>query len=119
MGLFSGVLLLPLAPVRGVEWVADRLLEAAERELCDPATLRARLAELNRAYEAGEISEEEFEREEDRLLDQLEQGASRVAPTLVTRTRVRTLADEQTEGSGADSPDTATDRDESSSRGQS
>lgn len=76
MGLFSGVLLLPLAPVRGVEWVAGRLLDVAEQELCDPATVRAQLGELNRAYEEGELTEEEFEREEERLLDLLEQGTS-------------------------------------------
>ncbi|MGP3972817.1 gas vesicle protein GvpG [Streptomyces sp. 8N114] len=118
MGLFSGVLLLPLAPVRGVEWVADRLLEAAEQEVCDPATLRARLGELNRAYEAGELTEEEFEQEEERLLDQLEQRGPVVAPNVVTtRTRVRTVIED--EESGANSPDDRTDRDRSSSRDQS
>lgn len=81
MGLLSGVLLLPLLPVRGVEWVADRLLDAAERELYDPGTLRVQLVELNRAYEAGELGEEEFEREEERLLDLLEQpGAALPVP---------------------------------------
>ncbi|MBO8194047.1 gas vesicle protein GvpG [Streptomyces oryzae] len=94
MGLISGVLLLlPLAPVRGVEWVADRLLEAAEREQCDPATIRARLGELNRAYEAGELTEEEFEEQEERLLDQLEQRVPRGSPAAVTRTRTRTRTD--------------------------
>ncbi|MET9858463.1 gas vesicle protein GvpG [Streptomyces smyrnaeus] len=119
MGLFSGVLLLPLAPVRGVEWVAGRLLEAAERELCDPATLRARLGELNRAYEEGELSEEEFEQEEERLLDQLEQGAPLVGPTAMTRTRVRTLTDEEARDPGAVPRDSATDQDRPSSRDQS
>lgn len=72
MGLFTEVLLLPLAPVRSVIWVADRLQEAAENELRDPAMLRARLALLNDAYEQGEIEEAEFEREEEHLLDLLE-----------------------------------------------
>lgn len=72
MGRLSGVLL-PLATVRGVERVADRPVDATERELYDPDTLRARLGVLNRAYEAGELGEEEFEREEERLLDLLEQ----------------------------------------------
>jgi hypothetical protein len=93
MGLISGVLLLPLAPVRGVEWIADRVLEAAEREMCDPALLRVRLRELNRAYEAGELSEEEFEREEEHLLDHLEKQAPLVGPTAVTRTRTHVHAD--------------------------
>lgn len=74
MGLLTEVLLLPLAPVRGVTWMADRLAEAAEREMNDPAVLRARLAALNEALEAGDIDLEEFEREEERLLDRLEHG---------------------------------------------
>ncbi|WP_051941286.1 gas vesicle protein GvpG [Phaeacidiphilus oryzae] len=72
MGLLSGVLLLPLAPVRGVAWVAERLGDAADRELRDPAVVRARLRALNDALEAGEIGTERFEREEERLLDLLE-----------------------------------------------
>jgi hypothetical protein len=72
MGLLSGVLLLPLAPVRGVAWVAERLGDAADRELRDPAVVRARLRALNDALEEGEIGTERFEREEERLLDLLE-----------------------------------------------
>ena len=72
MGLFTEVLLLPLAPVRSVIWVAGRLQDAAENELRDPAVLRARLTLLNEAYEQGQIGEDEFEREEERLLDLLE-----------------------------------------------
>ena len=37
MGLLTGLLTLPLAPVRGTVWIAERLLEEAERELSDPA----------------------------------------------------------------------------------
>jgi len=72
MGLLSGVLLLPLAPVRGVTWIAERVADAAEQELHDPAVVRARLSALNEAHEAGEIDDERFEREEERLLDLLE-----------------------------------------------
>ncbi|MEV0774119.1 gas vesicle protein GvpG [Streptomyces sp. NPDC050428] len=72
MGLLSGVLLLPLAPVRGVVWISDRLIDAAEAELYDPAVIRVRLSELNRALEDGEIDLVRFEREEEQLLDILE-----------------------------------------------
>ncbi|SEG95634.1 Gas vesicle protein G [Actinacidiphila yanglinensis] len=72
MGLFSGLLLLPLAPVRGVEWLSSVVLDAAERELYDPAVLRAQLVALNRAYDDGEVDDDTFEREEERLLDLLE-----------------------------------------------
>ncbi|WP_328540279.1 gas vesicle protein GvpG [Streptomyces sp. NBC_00344] len=78
MGLLSAVVLLPLAPVRGVVWVADRLTEAADRELHDPAVIRAQLGALNRAFDDGDISEEQFEREEERLLDLLERRDRRV-----------------------------------------
>ncbi|GAA3772095.1 gas vesicle protein GvpG [Streptomyces phyllanthi] len=72
MGLLSALLTAPLAPVRGVVWVADQLAEAADREVNDPAAVRARLAALNQALEDGDIDLAAFEREEDRLLDRLE-----------------------------------------------
>ncbi|MFD4696511.1 gas vesicle protein GvpG [Streptomyces niveus] len=72
MGLLSGVLLLPLAPVRGVVWISDRLIDAAEAELYDPAVIRVQLAELNRSLDDGEIDLARFEREEERLLDILD-----------------------------------------------
>ncbi|MEU9014596.1 gas vesicle protein GvpG [Streptomyces sp. NPDC048479] len=74
MGLITGLLTLPLAPVRGVIWVAEKVNEAAERELHDPAVLRAQLVALNQELEDGDISQEEFEREEERLLDRLHEA---------------------------------------------
>ncbi|GLW49556.1 hypothetical protein Stsp02_52170 [Streptomyces sp. NBRC 14336] len=72
MGLITEVLLLPLAPVRGTGWVIGQVLREAERIYYDPATVRAELAQLEEQLEAGEISEEEFDRREDELLDRLE-----------------------------------------------
>lgn len=80
MGLFTGLLLLPLAPVRGVIWVAEKVNDAADRELHDPGVIRAQLAELNREFEDGNVSLEEFEREEAELLDRLYAGRARPAP---------------------------------------
>ncbi|MGW0289012.1 gas vesicle protein GvpG [Streptomyces tuirus] len=68
MGLVTGLLLLPLAPVRGTLWVADHLLREAERQASDPRAVQARLAALNRALEEGAIDESTFEEEEERLL---------------------------------------------------
>ena len=79
MGLFTAIGTLPLAPVRGVVWIADRIGQAADQELRDPAVLRARLAALNEDFENGTIDEERFEREEEALLDLLEE--STVAPS--------------------------------------
>ncbi|AJP04660.1 gas vesicle protein [Streptomyces cyaneogriseus subsp. noncyanogenus] len=72
MGLISEVLLLPFAPVRGSAWAVRQVLQEAERIYYDPATVRAELAKLEELLEAGEISEEEFDRREDELLDRLE-----------------------------------------------
>jgi hypothetical protein len=77
MGLFSTLLTLPLAPLRGVAWVSDLVLETAEKELYDPPAVWARLAALNRAYDDGGVTVEEFEREEERLLDLLEESSRR------------------------------------------
>ncbi|CAL9374726.1 hypothetical protein SUDANB1_00937 [Streptomyces sp. enrichment culture] len=67
----TGLLLLPLAPVRGTLWVADHLLQEAERQARDPRAVQARLAALNRALEEGAIDEAAFEEEEERLLARL------------------------------------------------
>ncbi|KUL59324.1 gas vesicle protein [Streptomyces violaceusniger] len=77
MGVLSQVALFPLAPVRGVVWIAERVQDVAEEELCHPSVLRARLAALNEALESGAIGPEEFDREEDRLLDLLERSGGR------------------------------------------
>ncbi|WP_369266062.1 gas vesicle protein GvpG [Streptomyces harbinensis] len=73
MGLFSEILLLPLAPVRFTGWVAGRITDAAEEELYDPAPLMTRLRELHLALEEGELTPEEFEEREERLLLAIQQ----------------------------------------------
>lgn len=75
MGLLTGLLTLPLAPVRGTIWVAERLLEEAERELNDPAALERQLLEAEAAVERGELSQEEFDVIEDELLRRMIGGS--------------------------------------------
>jgi hypothetical protein len=72
MGLLTGILLLPLAPIRGTIWLAERLAETAERELDEEATARRLLVEAEIAFESGELSEQEYELVEDELLERLE-----------------------------------------------
>jgi len=72
MGLFTGLLLLPLAPLRGTIWVADQLAAYAERELNDEATIRRLLVEAEIALENGELTEADYEQVEDELLERLE-----------------------------------------------
>jgi gas vesicle protein GvpG len=72
MGLFTGLLLLPLAPLRGTIWLAERLAEIAEREAADETAIRRLLVEAEAALESGELTEAEFERVEDELLERLD-----------------------------------------------
>jgi Gas vesicle protein G len=71
MGLLTGLLTLPLAPVRGTVWLAERILDEAERELSDPAAIELRLAEAEAAHERGELSDEELGRIEEELIARL------------------------------------------------
>lgn len=72
MGLFTQLLTLPLAPVRGAVWVLDQVVLTAEREYYDPEPIRQQLAEMEQELLDGHITEEEFDRREDDLLDELE-----------------------------------------------
>jgi hypothetical protein len=71
VGLLTGLLTLPLAPVRGTVWIAERLMEEAERELGDENAVRRRLTELEIRHELGEISDDELAESQDALLAQL------------------------------------------------
>jgi hypothetical protein len=71
MGLITGLLTLPLAPVRGTVWLAERIQEQAEEELYDESAIRAGLLELEAAREAGDVDEEELAAAEDALIERL------------------------------------------------
>jgi type II secretory pathway predicted ATPase ExeA len=71
MGLFTGLLLLPLAPVRGTVWIAEQLAEEAARQMDEGRTIRRQLAEVELRYERGELTVEELEEIEDELLERL------------------------------------------------
>ena len=73
MGFLTGIILLPLAPLRGTIWLAERLAEVAERELDSDTTLRRLLVEAEMAFDSGELTLEEYEQVEDELLERLEQ----------------------------------------------
>ena len=71
MGLLTGLVTLPLAPVRGTVWIAERLLEEAERQLNDPAVIEQQLLDAEARHGRGEITDEELEQIEDELLRRL------------------------------------------------
>jgi hypothetical protein len=78
MGLFTGLLLLPLAPVRATLWIAEQLAEHAARELDDETMVRRLMAEAEQALERGELTVDEFEQVEDELLERLERARMEV-----------------------------------------
>ncbi|MFC4911650.1 gas vesicle protein GvpG [Actinomadura gamaensis] len=71
MGLFTGLVTLPLAPVRGVVWLAEVLQEQAEAQLYDPGRIAAEMQEIADAVAAGEMSEEEAAEAEEELVARL------------------------------------------------
>jgi hypothetical protein len=77
MGLITGVLTLPLAPVRGLVWVAERLGEEAEHELYDEHRIQAELLQLELDSEAGLIDAAAREQRENELLERLAMAAAR------------------------------------------
>ena len=71
MGLITGLLTLPLAPVRGVVAVAEQIQQQAEQEFYDPVRIREQLSEVQRRREEGELSDEEATAREDELVERL------------------------------------------------
>jgi hypothetical protein len=71
VGLLTGLLTLPLAPVRGVAWIAEQVSEQAARELYDEDAILRELARAEQEHARGEIDEEELELRQDVLLERL------------------------------------------------
>jgi chorismate mutase len=77
VGLLTGLLGLPLAPVRGVVWLAEQIRDQAEEQYYDPARIRAQLEQVDEARRSGELTEEEAGELEDELLHRLMDGRRR------------------------------------------
>jgi hypothetical protein len=73
VGLLVEILALPVAPLRGVGWVLDKVVRAAEEEYYDPGPVQEGLTALERARSAGELDEEEFRQREQPLLRRLDE----------------------------------------------
>jgi hypothetical protein len=77
MGLLSGILGLPLAPLKGTIAVADQVLKQAENEFYDPASIRAELEHVARLREDGILEDQEATAWEDELIERLMIGNQR------------------------------------------
>jgi hypothetical protein len=71
VGLVKGLLVLPLAPVNGVRWVIEVLVDEAARELAERDSPERRLAELDARRANGELTDEEAEALEAQLVQEL------------------------------------------------
>jgi hypothetical protein len=75
MGLFTGLVTVPLAPVRGVVWLAEVLKEQAEAQLYDPGRVAAEMQDIADAVAAGEMGEQEAAEREEELVRRLTRRA--------------------------------------------
>ena len=71
MGLITGLLTLPLAPVRGTIWIAEQLANVADAELYDEDKIRRELIELDVLEADGLLQADERKMREDELLARL------------------------------------------------
>jgi len=76
MGLITGILALPLAPIRGTTAIAEQIRRQAVREFYDPASIRLQLEEVDRLRSTGVLSDEEADALEDELVERLLAGQS-------------------------------------------
>lgn len=71
MGLITGILGLPVAPLRGVIAAAEQVRRQAEEEFYDPVRIREEMEHVQRLREDGAISDEEATSWEDQLVERL------------------------------------------------
>lgn len=71
MGLITGLLGLPLAPLKGVAAAAEQVRRQAEEEFYDPVKIRKELEHVEQLRSSGEIDEEEATAWEDQLVERL------------------------------------------------
>jgi hypothetical protein len=88
MGMITGLLTLPLAPVRGLTWVAGQLQDEVESQLYDEERIRAELLQLELDSEEGRVDEPERAAREDELFERL----------AIADMRRRSMTQSETEG---------------------
>ena len=86
MGLVTGLLTLPLAPVRGVSWLAERLLDQAYAQELSPEAVRRQLIVAQTDLEEGRMTEQEYDEVEEILVERLMAVRREPAPAGGVRT---------------------------------
>lgn len=62
-----------LGPIKIPVWISKKLSESAEKEMTDDSRIHEDLLELQMRYEMGEVNDEEYEKQETRLMEKLEE----------------------------------------------
>lgn len=60
-----------LGPIQMVQWLGQKLIEAAEMEMYDADRLKGELLELQAQYDMGEVPDEEYMELEEALLKRM------------------------------------------------
>ena len=71
MGLLTALVTLPLAPVRGVAWVAEQVAEEADRQLYDEGQIRREMVQLELDHEERRVGDAERAAAERALFERL------------------------------------------------
>lgn len=75
--MISNLITFPVTgPFRFAMWVIRTVAEHAEAELYDPGKIRKELAELELRFDAGELSETEYEQFEEELMHRFKESLS-------------------------------------------
>jgi len=59
-------------PIKGVMWIGSKLKESAETEVTDESKVREELLHLQMRLEMGEVSEEEYKKKEEKILERMD-----------------------------------------------
>jgi hypothetical protein len=82
MGLLSDVLLLPVTgPVRGFRAVLEAIQAEVEAQMLDEGQVQGALLELEARHDAGQIDDAEYEAEQSKLLEKMNQMRAYKAET--------------------------------------
>jgi uncharacterized membrane protein len=60
------------SPIKLTVWLGEKLRDAAYQEMTDESKVHEALLQLQMRFEMDEISEEEYEKQENQLMEQLE-----------------------------------------------
>ena len=69
MGLITGLVTLPVAPVKGLRGVADKITDEVNRQYHGEAAIAKQLRQVDDARKSGQLDEEEAARREQELID--------------------------------------------------